>query len=184
MGSSPSDIPQLTVVLQDQAQHLSTRDSAANSLLAIAQQTPDYRAQCVAILTSTLERYQRNPIELNTSLIGHLITLKAIESAALVQQVVKAGEYDRSLGDWTRVSRQLGVAENRAAAVSTPAKTASPNASTAPVSSDKPVEFFSPNPAAAAATIAAGPRLTSKDREKLRARKKQERKNRKQNRRR
>jgi hypothetical protein len=181
--ASAADIPILTAIIQDQSKDREARDAAATSLVEVAQQNPDYRGQCVAILTSTLERYQRNPIELNTSLISHLMTLKASESAGLIQQVVKAGEYDRAMGDWTRISRGLGV-QKRPAPAGAMAHAALPNASSSLVSSDKPVEFFSPDPAAAAATIAAGPRLTSKERERLRARKKQERKARKQNRRR
>jgi hypothetical protein len=186
----PSEIPQITIILQDQAKDKSSRDAAAHLLVEIAQTYPDYRAQCVAILTATLERYQRNPIELNTSLIGHLITLKASESAALVQQVVKAGEYDQSIGDWRRISRELGVVEKRPEPLPQPEASALQSAAALPKPpSDKPPEFFSPispdpNPAAAAATIAAGPRLTPKQKEKLRDKRKQERKAKKQNRRR
>jgi hypothetical protein len=182
--ASAGDIPQLTLVLQDQSKDQAARDSAASALLSIAQQTPDYRGQCIAILASTLERYQRNPIELNTSLINHLITLKAAESAALVQQVVKAGEYDRAIGDWGRISRQLGVAEKPPAAIA-PSKQATPPADApATTSFINPTDFSPPDPASAAATIASRPHLTPKEKDKLRSKRKQERKARKQNRRR
>jgi hypothetical protein len=184
MPAGPSEISELTIVLQDQAKDQASRNAAAQALVEIAQTFPDYRGQCVAILTATLERYQRNPIELNTALISHLITLKGAESAPLVQQVVKAGEYDKSIGDWNRISRQLGVIEKRPAPAPQPKPPATSTPASKPPPSDKPPEFFSPNPAAAAATIATGPRLTPKEKDKLRAKRKQERKAKKQNRRR
>src|SRR5438046_2303807 len=98
--ADPAQISTLTVQLQDQAKNFSIRDSAAGQLVEIAQSHSDYRHQCIAILTTTLERYQRNPIELNTLLIKHLITLKATESQNMVEQVIQAGEYDRGIGDW------------------------------------------------------------------------------------
>src|SRR6267142_4341466 len=107
--SDPSQISSLTIQLQDQSNTFPIRDLAAGQLVGIAQNHPDYRHQCIAIITATLERYQRNPIELNTLLIRHLIDLKATESAQMVEQVVKAGEYDRGIGDWRRISQELGV---------------------------------------------------------------------------
>lgn len=194
--ATPGEISRLTVVVQDQSKDQAARNSAAATLVEIAQNHPDYRGQCAAILTSTLERYQRNPIELNTSLIAHLITLKAAESAAMVQQVVRANEYDRAaLGDWGYISKKLGVVENRASPAAPAAKkaplhppaTSSTLGSTREASQEaepaKP-QFFSPDPAAAAATIAAGPRLSPREKDKLRAKRKQERKSKKQNRRR
>src|SRR5688572_28548082 len=189
--ATPSDIPRLTVVLQDQAKDAPARDSAAHALVNVTQASPDYRGQCVAILSSTLERYQRNPIELNTSLIAPLITLKGAESATLVQQVVKAKEYEPAeLGDWASISKKLGVqskpapvaAAQKSPAAADPASGSSSPASSASADSLKP-EFFSPNPAAAAATIASAPRLSPKEKDKLRAKRKQERKAKKQNRR-
>src|SRR5438874_12930885 len=104
--ADPSLIPRLTVLLQDQGNRFEVRDSSARSLVEIAQKHPDYRQQCIAILTATLERYLRNPIELNTSVISHLLDLKARESAGMIQQVIAAGEYDRKvIGDWNEVSR-------------------------------------------------------------------------------
>src|SRR5687767_7459188 len=115
--SDPSLISRLTVLVQDQGNTFDVRDASARSLVEIAQQHPDYRHQCIAILTATLERYARNPIELNTSLISHLLDLKARESAAMIQQVIQAGEYDQKvIGNWQEVSRALGVFQPPAAA--------------------------------------------------------------------
>ncbi|HEV8606370.1 MAG TPA: hypothetical protein VGQ99_13440 [Tepidisphaeraceae bacterium] len=172
----PANISHLTILLQDQSNPHLTRESAARDLVQIANTHPDYRSQCIAILTAALERYQRNPIELNTSLISHLIDLKAKESAAMIQQVIKAGEYDRqSLPDWSTISKRLGIVATQP----TPSRPL-PASDTAA----KPEETFAPNPALAAATIASAPHLTPKQKDKLRAKRKQERKARKQNRRR
>src|SRR4051812_37203823 len=114
--ADPSLIPRLTVLVQDQGNTFAVRDDSARALVEIAHKHPDYRQQCIAILTATLERYPRNPIELNTSLISHLLELKARESAGMIQQVIAAGEYDRkAIGDWQDVSRALGVFQPTAA---------------------------------------------------------------------
>src|SRR4051812_13247164 len=119
--ADPSLIPRLTVLVQDQGNTFDLRNDSARELVKIAQNHPDYRQQCIAILTATLERYPRNPIELNTSLIAHLIDLKAKESAAMIKQVIDAGEYDkRAMGNWQEVSRELGVFHSPPAAPSPP----------------------------------------------------------------
>src|ERR1043165_743469 len=105
--ADPSLIPRLTVLLQDYFNSFEVRDSSARSLVEIAQKHPDYRSQCIAILTATLDRYLRNPIELNTSLISHLLDLKARESAAMIQRVINAGEYDQKIGGWNDIARTL-----------------------------------------------------------------------------
>jgi hypothetical protein len=177
----PSRIPRLTVVVQDQANAHPVRDSAAHDIVEIAKKYPEYRHQCIAILTATLERYLRNPIELNTSLISHLLNLKAKESASMIQQVIQAGEYDRkSIGDWNDVSRSLGVFQSPPSSAPPP-----PPASMLPGAAvDPAAAFLSVDPARAAATISSGPHLTDKQREKLRAKRKKERKAKRQNRRR
>src|SRR6266404_5736076 len=99
--ADPSLIPRLTVLLQDHFNPFEVRDSSARSLVEIARKHPDYREHCIAIFTATLDRYQRNPIELNTSLIAHLLDLRAKESAGKIQQVINAGEYDpQTIGSW------------------------------------------------------------------------------------
>jgi hypothetical protein len=144
----------------------------------IARKHPDYRQQCIAILTATLERYLRNPIELNTSLVSKLLELKAPESAGMIQQVIEAGEYDRkAIGNWQEVSRALGVFQAPSAAPPPP-----PASRLSSAAVDPAAAFLSPDPAAAAATISSGPHLTDKQREKLRAKRKAERKAKKQNR--
>src|SRR2546430_14790262 len=101
--ADPSLIPRLTVLLQDHFNAFDVRDSSARRLMEIAKKDPEYRSQCIAIFTATLERYLRNPIELNTSLISHLLELKARESAGVILLVMKkkgeagGGEKGRSL---------------------------------------------------------------------------------------
>ena len=180
--ADPSLIPRLTVLLQDHFNAFDVRDSSARRLMEIAKKDPEYRSQCIAIFTATLERYLRNPIELNTSLISHLLELKARESAGMIQQVINAGEYDRqAIGSWGDVAKVLGVFPPQPP----PAK---PSPQSHPVLPDAAVDpaaaFLSPDPAGAAATISAAPHLTDKQREKLRAKRKKERKAKKQNRRR
>src|SRR4051812_36738889 len=119
--ADPSLISRLTVLLQDQGNTFQVRNDSARALVQIAQKHPDYRQQCIAILTAALERYPRNPIELNTSLIAHLVDLKAKESGSMIKQVIDAGEYDkRDIGNWQEVSRELGVFHSPLAATSPP----------------------------------------------------------------
>jgi hypothetical protein len=179
--AEPSLIPRLTVLIQDQGNTFAVRNDSAQMLVEIARKHPDYRQQCIAILTATLERFLRNPIELNTSLISHLLELKARESAGMIQQVMAPGEYDRkAVGDWQEVSRSLGVFQPAAPSPAPP-----PPASTlSSAAVDPAAAFLSVDPAAAAATISAAPHLSDKQKEKLRAKHKAERKAKKQNRRR
>jgi hypothetical protein len=178
--ADPSLIPRLTVLVQDQGNNFEIRDASARALVEIAQKHPDYRQQCIAILNATLERYLRNPLELNTSLISLLLDLKAREAANMIQQVIQAGEYDRkAIGDWQDVSRALGVFQPTS---SHPPPPPASRLSSAAV--DPAAAFLSPDPAHAAATISSAPHLTDKQREKLRAKRKKERKAKKQNRRR
>src|SRR4051794_35358444 len=178
--ADPSLISRLTVLLQDQGNPFEVRDDSARALVQIAQKHPDYRQQCIAILTATLERYPRNPIELNTSLISHLVDLKARESAAMIQQVVRAGEYDqKALGGWQEISRELGVFHPPPDSAPPP-----PAQLLSGAAADPAAAFLSPDPAGAAATISSAPHLTDKQKNKLRAKRKAERKAKKQNRRR
>jgi len=178
--ADPSLIPRLTILLQDQAKPYDVRDSSARALVEIAQKHPDYRHQCIAILTAALERYPRNPIELNTSLISHLLNLKAKESATMIQQVIQAREYDENaVGNWHDVSKLLGIFP------APPPSAAPPPASMLSSAAVEPAAaFLSPNPARAAATISSAPHLTDKQKDKLRTKRKAERKAKKQNRRR
>ena len=184
--ADPSLIPRLTVLVQDQGNSLQVRDDAARGLVEIARKQPDYRQQWIAILTATLERYLRNPIELNTSVISQLIELNGREAAGMIRQVMAAGEYDRKLiGDWQDVSRALGVFDEHSAAPAPP-----PPVSRLADAAVDPAAAFSSGEATraaamgAAATISAAPHLTDKQKEKLRAKRKAERKAKKQNRRR
>jgi hypothetical protein len=178
--ANPSSIPRLTVLLQDQGNSFDLRDSSALALVEIAQKHPDYRQQCIAIMTAALERYPRNPIELNTSLISHLIDLKAKESATMIQQVVRAGEYDqKTIGGWHEISRELGVFHPPPDSAPPP-----PAQMLSSAAVDPAAAFLSPDPARAAATISAAPHLTDKQKNKLRAKRKAKRKAKKQNRRR
>ena len=178
--NDPSLISRLTILLQDQAKPYDVRDSSARALVEIGQKHPDYRHQCIAILTAALERYPRNPVELNTSLISHLLDLKAKESAAMIQQVIQAQEYDENaVGNWHAVSKALGVFP------ATPPSAPPPPASMlSSAAVDPAAAFLSPDPARAAATISSAPQLTDKQKNKLRAKRKAERKAKKQNRRR
>lgn len=179
--SDPSLIPRLTLLVQDQGNTFQVREDSAGALVQIAQNHPDYRHQCIAILTATLERYARNPIELNTSLIAHLLELDARESAAMIQQVIQAGECDvKATGSWHEVSRALGVVHSPPAAPAPPP----PMTGLSSAAVDPAAAFLSPDPARAAATLSSAPHLTDKQREKLRAKRKKERKAKKQNRRR
>src|SRR5258706_1857699 len=180
--ADPALMPSLAVLLQDYFNPVEVRDSSARSLVEIAQKHPDYRSHCIAILTATLDRYLRNPIELNTSLISHLLQLKASESAAMIQRVMNAGEYDRKIGDWNDIARTLGVLSPPAPPPAQPpprSATVLPNAAVDPAAA-----FLSPDPAGAAATVSSAPHLTDNQREKLRANRQKERKAKKQNRRR
>jgi hypothetical protein len=108
----PSAIPVLSTQLTDETQGEYARSYASYALEQIAHKHPAARDEIVAILQSVLERFDINPIHVNTSVLDRLIELKAVEAAPLMERAFAAGKIDEMMrGDWDDVQVDLGLKE-------------------------------------------------------------------------
>lgn len=90
------------------------RVAAARSVSLIGSADPDYRDECVDILTRQLQQFKTNEKVLNAFLISYLIDLNAVESADTIEKAYAAERVDLTiLGDWEDVQIQLGVLSKR-----------------------------------------------------------------------
>jgi hypothetical protein len=103
-------IPALTEFVADSSGSDFSRSIAAQCLTAIAEQYPDRRLQCIEGINQTLEGLDQNSPELNADLIDALIEMKAVESAALIEQAFQLNCVDENIaGDWDEVQVNLGL---------------------------------------------------------------------------
>jgi len=97
----PAAIPVLKKQLMDNPYNEWVGATLSNSLEKIAQYHPDYRDECVAIITEKLRHHHENDIVLNGLIISDLLDLQAVESAAEIEAAYRANNVDLSIcGDW------------------------------------------------------------------------------------
>jgi hypothetical protein len=107
----PVCIPVLADYLNDDNPSGWCKAAAARGLVKVAEFNPDYRDESVKIITMALSRHQNNPPELNGSLVGRLLSLKATESVSVIEKAYKEGPMDEMVcGSWARVQIDLGLA--------------------------------------------------------------------------
>jgi hypothetical protein len=110
----PAAIPAVTAYLADASHGLWARVVAARSLGEIGQRHPDSRAECVALLTSQLERFAEQDVTLNAFLVGPLRDLRAVESAQVMERAFAADRVEIGVhGDWEDVQIQIGLRQKR-----------------------------------------------------------------------
>jgi hypothetical protein len=106
-------LPALTKTLSETHHCSYVRENAVMSIAEIGKQHPDTRSACVTLLTTQLAEFNSN----NPALNGYLVTalsadLKAVESAADIEQAYRAGRVDEDLiGDWDSAQVYLGLKE-------------------------------------------------------------------------
>ncbi len=107
-------IPALATYLADDAHGVFARAAAASSLEWIARRYTAERARSVATLSDQLRQFQINPLPLNGLLISHLINLKAVEAAPVMEQAFAAQRVELVVvGDWEEVQIDLGLKTQR-----------------------------------------------------------------------
>ena len=107
-------IPALTGYLQDESHPEYPRATASNSLVCIAEKHPDFRADCIAVISTTLENFERNDEGLNALLIRDLLDLKATEALPVIERAFAADAVDLMVqGDWEDVQIEMGVKDHR-----------------------------------------------------------------------
>jgi Protein of unknown function (DUF1186) len=103
-------IPALLEFMADSTQSDSSRSTAIGALKSIGQQYLESRLQCIEGITQQLQKFTENSADLNAYLIGGLIDLKAIESAAVMEQAFQQQCVEESIvGDWDEVQVDLGL---------------------------------------------------------------------------
>jgi HEAT repeat protein len=110
----PAAMPGLRDFLADTNYGEWARITAGGGLVKIVEQFPESREQAVAIITEQLRHFAEQERVLNAFLVDALCNLKAVESAAVIEQAFAAGKVDLSvLGDWEEAQILLGLLEER-----------------------------------------------------------------------
>ncbi len=86
------------------------RAVAGDSLVRLVERQPDCRAVVVTAIDNALAAYEENDTELNAFFVGHLLRLKAVEQAELIERAFAAERVDDEVcGYWGDVREELGV---------------------------------------------------------------------------
>jgi hypothetical protein len=112
----PAAIPALRDFMADTEHGKWARVTAGESLVKIAGQFPDSREEVVTVITGQLRRFADQERIVNANLVNELCDLKAVESAAVIEQAFAAGVVDLSvMGDWEEAQILLGLLKKRSA---------------------------------------------------------------------
>lgn len=110
----PAALPALQEALRDSTKSVYQRVFASEAVLQIAEQHPDARDRCVALLVDQLRLHAEQSEWLNASLINNLVELDAQEAAPVMAEAFAANRVDWSLmGDWEEVQIALGLLAER-----------------------------------------------------------------------
>jgi hypothetical protein len=96
------------------AQHASdesaSSDIAPIALKRIAEQHPETRDECIAVMIEQLAKYNENTVVLNSFIISELLDLKAVEAAPVMKAAHAAHRVDIMVnGTWQEVSEGLDL---------------------------------------------------------------------------
>jgi hypothetical protein len=104
----PAAVPALAAFISDPARQENARALSAEALGRIGAGHPDCRQACVAAITTALEHFAQNPTVANTGMVYALLDLKAVEAAPLLRRVFVAEKVDKFMvGDWGDIRREL-----------------------------------------------------------------------------
>jgi hypothetical protein len=110
----PAAVSSIANYLADPLNGLWPRLAAGQALVEISQRHPETWADCVAVLTSSLDGFRTHNPTLNAFLISFLVDLKATEAAPLMEKAFAAKRVDISIvGDWEDAQIQLGLLDER-----------------------------------------------------------------------
>jgi HEAT repeat protein len=110
----PAAVPGLRDFLADTEHGEWARIAAGEGLVDMVERFPESRDQTVAIITDQLRRCAEQERVVNAFLVEALCDLKAVESAAVIEQAFAADTVDLSvLGDWEEAQILLGLLEKR-----------------------------------------------------------------------
>lgn len=103
----------LEVLMQfagDQNNHPWARITAIDSILEIGTRYEASSAIATEWLTEQMRNAERNPVDVNSSLLVALLDLKAVTAAEAIERAFAANRIDAGMaGDWEEVRNELGV---------------------------------------------------------------------------
>ncbi|HLO88413.1 MAG TPA: HEAT repeat domain-containing protein [Nostocaceae cyanobacterium] len=103
-------IPAIEEYIADRSHYHFDRLDLASALTKMAQNCPEERDRCVAILTQQLEKCAEEDPEFNAGIVGELVDLKAVESAPVIESAFAAEKVALYwMGDWDEVQVSLGL---------------------------------------------------------------------------
>ncbi|MGL4499383.1 MAG: PBS lyase [Planktothrix sp.] len=106
----PAAIPSLAAYLDKPGPDEYRLEIAGSCLTEIGTTYPEFRDECVKIITIKLANFQNNNPILNGFLVSDLIDLEAVESASLIQTAFIMDCVDELVvGDWDEVQFLLGL---------------------------------------------------------------------------
>jgi hypothetical protein len=106
----PAGIGPLASYAADTSHGEWARVGAAEAIGKIGQQYPDTRAECVAHLSSQLDKFSEQTETSNGLIVASLLDLKAIEAAPIIEKAFAAGAVaEGTAGDWEEVQIELGL---------------------------------------------------------------------------
>jgi HEAT repeat protein len=106
----PAAIPAIEDFIADRSRYFFDRLDAVTALTKIAQNYPQERDRCVAIITQELEKFAENDTEFNAGLIDELVNINAVESAPVIESAFAAEKVALFwMGDWDEVQVLLGL---------------------------------------------------------------------------
>jgi hypothetical protein len=108
----PDAIPQIAQTLAEANHDESTRIACTTSLEKISQAHPEYRDECVRILTEQLAKREggKEARSVNGFLVSALVALNVVEAAPVIEAAFAAGVVDELVqGDWPHVRYDLGL---------------------------------------------------------------------------
>jgi hypothetical protein len=106
----PAAIPALTQSLTKTAGQFFTALTVVDCFEKMAQMNPGVRDECIAILNAQLEKAADNDPGVNANIISTLTDLKATESLPIIERAFATGRVDEMImGDWDDVQVEFGL---------------------------------------------------------------------------
>ena len=106
----PSTLPFLAHYLADTSRNVSARISAASCINEVGILNKVVTDNCIILLTSQLEKYEKNPPELNSFIVWFLADFKASGSLSIIKEAYKKECVDESIiGSFSHVEYNLGL---------------------------------------------------------------------------
>ena len=96
--------------LADRVHGMFPASAAAHGLVEIAKRHPEFRGRAVECISSRLAEFESSDMDFNGFLVGHLLDLKAVEAAEVIERAFAAQRVECCVtGNWHDVRTDLGV---------------------------------------------------------------------------